>query len=436
MAYGISYQGSKNQIAQRVCNVLPSADVFVDVFAGGCAISHCMIEHGKATEFVLNDINVEMPQMFVDGINGKYKDYTKWVSREEFLASTDSFIRRLWSFNNCGVSYLYSKEIEPCKKAFHYAVMFRDRSLFAEFGIELPECDLTEWNDRRLWYSRWIKQNHEEVKNRYKDWYIRTILKRNKEELEALNNKENERLKELEDYFVETFKKSGLRLCDINKHLNNQMAGHYFTHSEWYLPTQEAYEKLKEIMPELDCDTEVNTEYRDALKSIKELQSLQSLQILESLQRLERLENEKLQSVTDRIAVYGLDYEELYEVVKEKYKGKKIVFYCDPPYANTSGYSNTDSRESNKTTFDHSRFYDFVERVAGDGYDIYCSERYMPEERFKCVFEVEKRNLFTRQDCTLTKTFTEKVFIPIYNYVEEKEEAPPLLIGQYRFAMF
>jgi site-specific DNA-adenine methylase len=34
------YKGSKNAIARDIIDILPAGDVFVDLFAGGCAVTH------------------------------------------------------------------------------------------------------------------------------------------------------------------------------------------------------------------------------------------------------------------------------------------------------------------------------------------------------------------------------------------------------------
>lgn len=41
MRYGLPYKGSKNKIAERIVDFLPKAKNFYDLFAGGCAITHC-----------------------------------------------------------------------------------------------------------------------------------------------------------------------------------------------------------------------------------------------------------------------------------------------------------------------------------------------------------------------------------------------------------
>ena len=43
MTYGVPYQGSKQRIAPDIVRMLPSGDVFVDLFAGGCAMTHAAL---------------------------------------------------------------------------------------------------------------------------------------------------------------------------------------------------------------------------------------------------------------------------------------------------------------------------------------------------------------------------------------------------------
>ena len=56
-AYGLPYMGSKNRIAEWVVENLPSAGTLVDLFAGGCAITHCAMLSGKFKHVIANDIS-------------------------------------------------------------------------------------------------------------------------------------------------------------------------------------------------------------------------------------------------------------------------------------------------------------------------------------------------------------------------------------------
>lgn len=128
MNYGLPYKGSKNLIATKVLEHLPSAPVLVDLFCGGCAIAHAALLSGKFDKVIINDIEGGVSQLFLDAAQGKFKNETRWISREDFfrLRETDSYVRYIWSFGNNGRDYLYSKHIEPYKKALHYAVFFGD----------------------------------------------------------------------------------------------------------------------------------------------------------------------------------------------------------------------------------------------------------------------------------------------------------------------
>ena len=119
-SYGLPYMGSKNKIAEKIVGILPKARNLYDLFAGGCAISHCALISGKWENIIANDIS-DMPNLFVDAINGDLRDVKRWVSREEFnmFKESDPFVRCVWSFGNNGVDYLYSRELEPYKKALH-----------------------------------------------------------------------------------------------------------------------------------------------------------------------------------------------------------------------------------------------------------------------------------------------------------------------------
>ena len=130
MRYGVPYKGSKNSIAEWVYSHFPKADNFYDLFAGGCAITHYALIQNNYKRYFLNDIS-DIPQLFLDAIKGKFKNEKRWISREDFnrLKNQELYIRYCWSFGNRGQEYLYSKELEPYKKAVHIAIMENDNTL-------------------------------------------------------------------------------------------------------------------------------------------------------------------------------------------------------------------------------------------------------------------------------------------------------------------
>ena len=143
MKYGLPYKGSKNKLAERIVRLLPKRTHLIDLFCGGCAVSHAALLMGKYEHIHINDINWMCPTLFIDALNGKYNDENRWISREDFfrLKDTDPYVAVVWSFGNNLRDYLYSKEIEPLKKAIHYAMFFSDYSMGKELGHDLSFID-------------------------------------------------------------------------------------------------------------------------------------------------------------------------------------------------------------------------------------------------------------------------------------------------------
>lgn len=143
MKYGLPYKGSKNKLAERIVRLLPKKTNLVDLFCGGCAVSHAAMVMGKYKHIHINDINWMCPTLFIDAISGKYNDESRWISREDFfrLKDKDPYVAVVWSFGNNMRDYLYSREIEPLKKAIHYALFFSDYSLAKNLGYDLSFID-------------------------------------------------------------------------------------------------------------------------------------------------------------------------------------------------------------------------------------------------------------------------------------------------------
>ena len=145
--YGLPYKGSKNKIAKFVVAKLPSADVFVDLFAGGCAVTHCAMLSNKYKRFICNDIN-NTPMIFRRAINGEFRGFSYVPTREEFFESDDPVIKLIYSFGNDRETYLWSREIEPVK-------VCASRMISANSQYE-----------RRMWYRKFM-DNLEEYISKY-----------------------------------------------------------------------------------------------------------------------------------------------------------------------------------------------------------------------------------------------------------------------------
>ena len=362
--YGIPYQGSKNAIAAHiVAEYLPPSACLVDIFAGGCAITHAALEAGFH-KVIANDIS-DAPELFAAAARGEYKNEKRWISREDFarLKNKDAYVRYCWSFGNNENTYMYSVEIEPWKKALHYARVLGDRSLLRDILQE--GCDGSRAT---------IIAKHDEYKNKYIKWWI-ARQKYGAQELDELIKVTKEDIKRESDilrtYLCNALKESGLTQSEVNKRLGTQMAGHYFGASQWQFPTREAYAQMQTFMPAL------TTSYDDITARLNLMQSLQSLQSLERLERLQRL-----------------------EIIHKDYRQVDLpsgcIVYADPPYKDTSGYS---------TDFDHDAFYSWAAHCPRP---LLISEYDMPREMFACIGEMKHVARFSHTN----KKIIERLFVP------------------------
>ena len=377
MSYGLPYKGSKNSIAKWVISNLPASHTFVDLFAGGCAVTHAAILSGKFGRFIANDIT-EYPQVFRDAIDGKYRNECRWISREDFfrLKDIDPYVRLCWSFGNGMRSYLYDPEVERFKKHLH-----------AVFFAGTPTSARLAWKGFVREFAK-VRKEIEDLTQKVLKLCEECGVAPQYNADGTLNTKAIHtdvfRVKSayLRKYLQNALKLSGLTQKDVDRHLGNQMSGHYFGKSQWMLPTSEQYEKLQEILPALTIPWAFLNE---SLQSLERLESLQSLESLQRLQSLERLES--LQSL-ERLKLSRKDYSDVAIP-------PGATVYCDPPYANTSGYIDD---------FDHERFYRWLRSME---FPVFVSEYSMPDD-FICFASIDKA-------CTYSSSKTikrvEKMFV-------------------------
>lgn len=153
-SYGLPYQGSKNKIAEFIISKLPRAEHFYDLFAGGCAVTHCALLSGKYNYVHANDIQIKYPQLFYDAAHGKYRNENRVITRDEFFMfkDTDALVELCWSFGNGRTTYLWDRNIEEIKQAACKVIMSDDminrRLYFYEFIKKLKSIIYVEENDK------------------------------------------------------------------------------------------------------------------------------------------------------------------------------------------------------------------------------------------------------------------------------------------------
>ena len=160
--YGVPYKGSKNMIAEWVVSHVSECGTFFDVFAGGCAVTDCVLRKGRAKHVIANDLDSMPVKCFEMAVRGDFADEDRWISRDAFFAlkGTDPYVRFCFSFGNNAKCYMYSTTIEPYKRAIHYVLV---HDYWDDFDRLCPEvCDachaaldgITDRKERRVNFNR------------------------------------------------------------------------------------------------------------------------------------------------------------------------------------------------------------------------------------------------------------------------------------------
>lgn len=387
--YGIPYKGSKNTIAEWVISHVPECDTFFDVFAGGCAVTDCILRKGIAKHVIANDSDPMPVRCFEMAVSGEFVDEHRWVSRDEFFAlrDTDPYVRFCFSFGNNASTYMYNPTIEPYKRAVHY-VLFHD--YWDDFDRLCPEvCDdcraaidgVTNRKERRIafqlaftrrikeitgnnWFAPIVQENplYRTIKTKSPK---RSISSDNDMHLKDLSCLENlERLERLQGL------QSPGRLRDLTR-----------------LQNLERLERLQSL------ESLQSLERLERLQSLERLGGLTRLQSLQSLERLERLQS--LESREPALETSNLDYRAL----TERILTTDSFVYCDPPYRNTAGYGE----------FDHDAFLDWALEI-GQTRPILISEYAIDHAGFVEVDVKQKQSSFSAVTSKLTyeKLYTVK----------------------------
>ena len=363
MKYGLPYKGSKNKLAERIVSLLPKRTHLIDLFCGGCAVSHAALLRNKYEHIHINDINWMCPTLFIDALNGKYQNETRWISREDFfrLKDTDPYVAVVWSFGNNMHNYLYSKEIEPLKKAIHYAIFFRDYSLGKELGYDLSFIEpISDIQRRYAAVKRYFSQfGH----------FQQQSFERGAESSHQLR--------------VEHVTRGGGRIIKIAEHRGLRTAYKRLTKtsvrtSTPRIPQPSLWDsKKKNRQGELRNGERANCIAQIAIPRATAIPA-------------EKLRGGQFSNITSSV----LDYQKV-TIPNDS------VIYCDIPYEGTDGYL-----EKKFGGFDYERFYDWCEHQTQP---VFISSYQMPDDRFDCIEEFSHRSTLS---ATANNLVTERIYVP------------------------
>lgn len=372
MKYGLPYKGSKNKLAERIVRLLPKRTHLVDLFCGGCAVSHAALLMGKYEHIHINDINWMCPTLFIDALNGKYNDESRWISHEDFfrLKDTDPYVAVVWSFGNNLRDYLYSREIEPLKKAIHYAMFFSDYSLGKELGHDLSFIDPIQDLQKR-----YLAVKH----------YFSKL-----------------------GHFQQQSFEGGGRICGCSRNpstarpdLPQCKSGGGYSEDAVSRSKREIQLQSWNMGGKTPCDWRQWKDGKQELSFKKNYKRPSELQHNEGRNTVASLAIPRTAAQPAQIFGGGqnlpitssvLDYEEV-SIPEDS------VIYCDIPYKDTNVYNKADS-------FDYERFYQWCERQTQP---VFISSYQMPTDRFDCIEEFTHRSTLS---ATANNLVTERIYVP------------------------
>ena len=299
------------------------------------------------------------PTLFIDALNGKYNDENRWISREDFfrLKDTDPYVAIVWSFGNNLRDYLYSKEIEPLKKAIHYAMFFSDYSLGKELGHDLSFIDPIQDLQKR---------------------YLAVKLYFNK----------------LGHFQQQSFERGGqnqrMQSIEALERLNTNLQNWGGRKDMPRLETNERLNTFRNIIPWKGCQIQSFKKkiHRTSRARRADRTSCIACKTESGSTVCPDIRGGQIFTITSSM----LDYEEV--TIPED-----SVIYCDIPYEGTNVYNKAEG-------FDYERFYQWCERQTNP---VFISSYHIPEDRFDCIEEFTHRSTFS---ATANNLVTERIYVP------------------------
>ena len=253
--YGITYQGSKQGIAEKLIKIFPKSDNFYDLFGGGFSITHAMLKkrsNDYRQQFHFNEIRPGICELIKDAISGKYnydRFKPKFVTREEFFEKKAkcAYTKIIWSFGNSGRTYQFGKSIESYKESMHNAIIFN------KFNNEAREVlginQFFEWQsikDRRFFLRNVVDSRTKIQKIHLEKLKQRKRLKRPQqlqqqqqlERLERIQKLEQQQLERPQftkkDYREVKIKPNSIVYCDIPYVGTGSYDNKEFNHQDFY----------------------------------------------------------------------------------------------------------------------------------------------------------------------------------------------------------
>lgn len=176
-SYGLPYMGSKNSIVDDIIFYILQRHYdnkyFIDLFAGGFAVSHYVLENTNKIVYA-NDLNKYVIAFIQKVLNNDLGDIVyDFVSRETFIDVRDNpgkydewyvgYVLTIWSFGNNLNGYMYGQDIEQEKKSMHDMIVFNKydkitKPIYDLIPNDLKKIDYKSYKNKRLEIMPYVRE--------------------------------------------------------------------------------------------------------------------------------------------------------------------------------------------------------------------------------------------------------------------------------------
>lgn len=178
--YGTPWLGSKSRICEQVVAALPPAPVFVDLFFGGGAVSHCYAYRRRPAVIIGNDVDGRGQSAFLAGLRNPPPP--EWIEYGHQREAPEPWIECAFSFaGRAGKSYFCAPEFERWQRNLYDYLTGRTTGVILEqmAGVDVKAGFvrgqlLRNYQEARLKIADWMLSHGYPI-GRIKEYSAKTI---------------------------------------------------------------------------------------------------------------------------------------------------------------------------------------------------------------------------------------------------------------------
>ena len=241
MNYGLSYVGSKGLIAEKLVDFLPKGNRLVDLFGGGCAITHCACSKNKYKSYLYNELNLLVVNCIRKAIRGDFPDTFEFLDKETFdkRKDHDPISAFCFSFSADLENYIYPPDMIYWANAMHNIRVFNDNTLFFSIGINTNGTfsDINNNFDEYIYkYTKYMESLGIRVRdNRSKHAYCEYVPLNRFNRIKSLESLKNKDITITQGSYINyKYQEGDVVYCDIPYENTRNAYGSVFDYEQFY----------------------------------------------------------------------------------------------------------------------------------------------------------------------------------------------------------